>query len=100
MKRRLVMLTGILLAGACSREYVPEAGASGEQIYQAACRECHAPAANGSIFILSSEHANAGYIAAQVKNGSLLMPAFPKLSSDDLLKISTFALEHSDFVKE
>ena len=90
----------MLLVGACSRDYAPEANASGEQIYRAACMECHAPAANGSIFILSGDHANAGYIAAQIKNGSLLMPAFPKLSSDDLLKISSFAMEHSDFAKE
>ena len=90
----------VLLLTACSREYTPEKQATGEQIYQAACHECHKPANNGSIFILKAENANKAYITVKVKLGSLLMPSFPNMKSDDLNKIGDFALEHSVITRE
>ncbi|MDD4914486.1 MAG: cytochrome c [Methylococcales bacterium] len=96
MIARLSALGAALLLAACSRDYAPDDKADGARIYRDACQECHKPAANGSIFILQAEHANTAYIAAKVKNGSGLMPAFPGLKTDALHKISLYALEHSD----
>lgn len=94
MKMPLLIAAALMLA-ACSREYTPADTATGEQIYRAACMECHKPAANGSIYTLKTENASAAYIAAKVHSGSLLMPSFPNLKTDDLAKISTYALENS-----
>jgi mono/diheme cytochrome c family protein len=96
MTRRPPRLTVMLLLTACSRDYAPEQTASGEQIYQKACRECHQPAANGSIFILKAQHSNTAYISEKVYQGSWLMPAFPRFTVNDLRKISLYTLEHSD----
>ncbi|MDD1621760.1 MAG: cytochrome c [Methylococcaceae bacterium] len=83
-----------LLAG-CSREYAPDSQATGEQIFQSACLECHKPATNGSIYTLKARNANVAFIADKVHGGSLLMPSFPNMKADDLTKVSTYALEHS-----
>lgn len=93
---RLLALGPALLLAACSRDYAPDAGTDGAQIYRAACLECHKPAANGSIFILPAAHANVAYIADKIHNGSWLMPAFPGIKAEALHKISVYALEYSD----
>jgi len=100
MNQAFFIFTAVLLLAGCSREYAPDSQATGEQIFQAACLECHKPAANGSIYTLKAKNANAGYIADKVHGGSLLMPSFPKMKADDLTKISTYALEHSAVVQE
>lgn len=100
MSKPLFIPAAVILLAGCSREYAPDSRASGEQIYQAACLECHKPAANGSIYTLKAKNANAAYIAEKVRGGSLLMPAFPNMKTDDLTKISTYALEHSAVAEE
>lgn len=95
MTQSLFIIAGLILLVGCSREYAPDSRATGEQIFQAACLECHKPGANGSIYMLKAKNANTAYISEKVRAGSLLMPSFPKLKADDLLKISTYALEHS-----
>ena len=95
MTAQLLVVAMLIFLEGCSREYSPDSRATGEQIYQAACMECHKPAANGSIYTLKAKNANAAYIAEKVHGGSLLMPSFPNMNTGDLAKISTYALEHS-----
>ncbi len=96
---RLIAVT-LLSLSACSKDYSPAPQASGEQIFAAACAECHKPANNGSLYQLKPEHANLAYISEKIGKGSWLMPAFNRLSADDLLKISTYALEHSEITEK
>ena len=96
MMARLTAWLALLALSACSRQYSPDTRADAAQIYREACLECHKPAANGSIFLLAADQATLAYISAKVRYGSWLMPAFPKLSAADLLKISAYALEYSD----
>ncbi len=100
MTKLLFLFAGLILLAGCSREYVPDSQATGDQIFQAACLECHKPGANGSIFMLKAKNANTAYIAEKVQGGSLMMPSFPNMKADDLLKIGTYALEHSAVVGE
>lgn len=95
MTQALFILTALILLAGCSREYAPDSHATGEQIFQAACVECHKPAANGSIYTLKAKNANAAYIADKIHGGSLLMPSFPNMKAEDLAKISAYAFEHS-----
>ncbi|MGZ4958546.1 MAG: c-type cytochrome [Methylomonas sp.] len=100
MIKSLFLFAGLVLLAACSRPYAPDSQATGEQIFQAACLECHKPGANGSLFMLKAKNATTAYIAEKVQAGSLLMPSFPNMKADDLLKVSTYALEHSAVVEE
>jgi cytochrome c551 len=100
MIQTLFISTALILLAGCSREYAPDSQATGEQIFQVACLECHKPAANGSIYTLKAKNANAAYIGDKVHGGSLLMPSFPNIKADDLAKISAYALEHSAVVEE
>jgi len=84
----------LILLSACSRDYAPDVSASGEEIYQAACSECHQPDANGMIFKIDGKNANPTYVAHKVKSGSLMMPSFPKMKANDLKKLSTYVLTH------
>jgi len=100
MIKLLSIVAASMWLNGCSREYAPDSGASGEQIYRAACMECHKPADNGSIYSLKAKNANIAYITGKVSAGSLLMPSFPNMKADDLAKISTYALEHSAVAEE
>jgi len=100
MIQRLWLVTGLLALVACSRDYHPEPQATGEQIFQAACAECHKPANNGSLFSLTTEKDNLAYLNQKISQGSWLMPAFKQFSSDDLTKISTYVMEHSDLAEQ
>lgn len=97
MRACLFALGGALLLSitGCSRDYAPADTASGEDIYKAACSECHKTNDNGSILQLSKDQSNIEYIAQKVRSGSLLMPSFPNVQTDDLNKIATYMLEHS-----
>jgi len=89
-----------LILSACSRDYTPNADASGADIYAAACRECHPPANNGSIFLLSPAQNNLDVISTKIRYGSWLMPAFPKLNATQLHEISKFVLDNSDSAED
>ncbi len=85
----------MFLLGACSSDYSPTPQATGEEIYQAACQECHQADEQGFIFNINKKNANANYVGYKVKTGSLTMPAFKKLKAEDLKKLSEFVLEKS-----
>ena len=95
MKYCFLIVASIVVLSACSKDYTPDPQASGEQIFQTACAECHKPAPNGSLYQLKPENAHVAYISEKVSKGSWLMPAFNQLSAEDLTKISAYALEHS-----
>lgn len=95
MRKTACCLLGLSLLG-CSNDYVPAPEAQAEHIFNSACLECHKPANNTSIFRLKPENANANYIANKIQKGSFLMPAFSKFSEQDLAKLSTYLLEHSE----
>ncbi|MEY4210079.1 MAG: hypothetical protein RLZ92_458 [Pseudomonadota bacterium] len=100
MTQRLIWMAALLTLAACSRDYSPEPQATGEQIFQAACAECHKPANNGSLFSLTTEKDNLAYLSQKISQGSWLMPGFKQFNSDDLTKISTYVMEHSDLAEQ
>ena len=79
----------------CSKDYTPEANATGEQIYQAACAGCHVKNGQGNIFTFAKANANKAYIAEQIKKGNLRMPKFPNIQGDGLNKLSDYLLSNS-----
>ena len=99
MKKLLLLSAAgslVLLSG-CSRDYTPSAGATGEDIYKAACMECH-EAIEGKenvYYELAAENRNVGFIADKVSSGSLIMPKFPNITGLSLKAISQYALDHS-----
>ena len=70
-------MTALVMAG-CSKtnDYAPAAGASGEDIFKAACAECHKKE-GGKIFELSGDKASASAIAKKVTQGGMIMPSYP-----------------------
>lgn len=98
MKKALLLsATAALALSGCSRDYTPVAGATGEDIFKAACLECHeAIEGQDNIYYeLASDKKNADFIAKKVSSGSLMMPKFPNITGDSLKAISQYALEHS-----
>lgn len=84
----------ILILSGCTSDYTPEPEATGEEIYQAACSECH-QSDDGVLFKLHPKNANEAYIAYKVKSGSLTMPAFKNMKAEDLHKLGEYILAHS-----
>jgi mono/diheme cytochrome c family protein len=98
MNNKLALIGAALLIAGCTRDYMPESGASGEQIFKAACAECHNKAvegAPGKLFTLDSEKATPTYIAHKVHAGSLMMPKFPNVKDQDMRALSAYVLDHS-----
>jgi len=97
--KKLLLLTAAttLLTAGCSRDYTPAAGASGEDIFKAACMECHEAieGRDNMFYELSSDKKNTDFIAKKISSGSLLMPKFPNITGDSLKAVSQYALEHS-----
>ncbi len=93
----LVVAVSTLILTACSNEYTPVAGAKGEEIFKAACMECHeAIEGKDNIYYeLAADRKNLAYIEAKINEGSLMMPKFPNINGDELKKVSQYALDHS-----
>jgi mono/diheme cytochrome c family protein len=93
----LIAVSSIILLAGCSRDYTPTSGASGEDIFKAACLECHqAIAEKETIYYeLSNENHNINFITNKISSGSLLMPKFPHIIGDNLKSVSQYALKHS-----
>lgn len=90
-----VSLLALAVAG-CSKtnNYAPAAGASGADIFKAACLECH-KVENGRIFELSADKANAATIARKITEGGVMMPSFPNLKGEELKAVSQHVVENS-----
>lgn len=99
MMKRTTIITScalsLVLLNACSRDYAPDPKASGEEIYQAACVECHTADDKGVIFHIDPKNANPTYVIHKVKSGSLMMPSFPNIKAEDFKKLTAFVLANS-----
>ncbi len=96
MKKTIFSGAVILIVSACSREYTPPANATGEQIYQQACLECHsADSKTGAYFEIDEKLMTHDYVALRVNRGSLMMPKFPNIKGKQMRVLSKFVLEHS-----
>ena len=92
-----VLSLALVLAG-CSRDYTPQASATGESIFLEACAECHQAkdkAAGNFFFTLDDKNANPTYIAYKVHSGSIIMPKFPNIQGRKMQKLSEYVLDHS-----
>ena len=97
MKYAYMLLPAAALAlSACSKtsEYSPAAGASGADIYKAACSECHAME-DGKIFELSKEMASADAISTKISGGGMMMPSFPDIQGEALSSVAEYVLANS-----
>ncbi len=91
-----IVLSGTALAGCAGKEeYAPEPGASGEQIFQTACAECHQPKEQGNYFELTKDKATAEALAEKITKGGLFMPAFPNITGNSLKAVSDYVLSNS-----
>jgi len=84
------------LATGCSKtsDYSPAAGASGEDIFKAACMECHKDAAP-SIFELKADEATVASIKQRIAEGNMGMPKFPNIQGESLDKLAEYVLANS-----
>ncbi len=75
----LTLAVAALALAGCSKTntYAAAAGASGEDVFKAACAECHKKNDNGKIFELASDKANATFVSKKVTEGGVIMPSFP-----------------------
>jgi cytochrome c551 len=97
--RTVILLLGmVLLLPGCSKTYTPAPNATGQQIFQQACAECHKAEHKetpGMIFILAPEQANVAFIGETLHRRSLLMPEFPNIKDAQLQILSEYVLNHS-----
>lgn len=97
MKKTCLTVSVLALAVVgCSKtnNYAPAAGASGADIFKAACLECH-KIENGRIFELAADKANAATIAKKISEGGVMMSAFPNLKGEELKAVSQYVVENS-----
>lgn len=90
-----ITMAALAMAGcAKTNNYAPAAGASGEDIYKAACAECHKKE-GGKIFELSGDKASAAAIAKKVTEGGMMMPSFPNIKAQELAGLGQYVIENS-----
>lgn len=90
-----ITMAALAMAGcAKTNNYTPAAGASGEDIYKAACAECHKKE-GGKIFELSGDKASAAAIAKKVTEGGMMMPSFPNIKAQELTGLGQYVIENS-----
>ncbi len=97
-KTALSMISTGLLLSACSNDYSPPQETDGQQMFQAACSECHEPLPDQPIdmfYELSQENANIAYVSKKITNGGFTMPKFPNIKGDKLKQLSQYVLDHS-----
>ena len=91
-KMGFIIASSALLA-ACSgtNDYTPATGATGENMYIAACASCH----SGEFFHwkMTPEEANEEYVKKMITEGTMGMPSFPNIKGDQLEALTQFVLE-------
>lgn len=90
----LFFIAGALAACSKTSEYSPDTGATGEEIFAAACAECH-KAEEGHIFELEGDEASPSAIANKINKGGLMMTAFPEIKGESLDKLTQFVLANN-----
>ena len=86
----LIFLTGCTQ----SNDFTPTPEMSGEDIFKAACAECHSPKGD-FVMLLSEGMGDSDLIANQVLSGSMTMPAFPNLQGEPAKKLADYVLANS-----
>ena len=102
MSRHICMWVVVfVLLTACTRsdDFSPTPEMSGEDIFKAACAECHSPK-GAFVMLLSKDMNDADLIANQVLTGSMTMPAFPNLQGEPAKKLADYVLANSKVVEE
>ena len=97
MLKRGLLLSGIaLMLGGCSgsNDFMPTPEMSGEEIFNAACKECHSPK-SGYVMLLSQDMNSTALITNQVLSGSMTMPSFPNLQGEPAQKLAEYVLANS-----
>ncbi|MDH4284752.1 MAG: cytochrome c [Gallionellaceae bacterium] len=91
----IAAMTALAMAG-CSKPntYTPAAGASGADIFKAACLECH-KIENGKIFELAADKATPAAIAKKITEGGAIMASFPNIKGEELKAVSQYVIENS-----
>lgn len=86
----------VVTATGCAKtnDFTPKANASGEDIFNTACFECHDYKAD-PLFVLGKDMATAQAIAEKVSKGSLGMPSFPNIQGEDLQKLAEYVVGKS-----
>ncbi len=93
MVRRISVVVAALLLSGCGGEsdYTPQSGASGADIFTAACQECHGVNGEGKFgFLLSLKVADhpREVLAGKIRNGGPVMPAFPQVDETAALAVA------------
>lgn len=92
--------TALILVGCGGgKDYTPPADASGEQIFTAACSECHKPLSADKAMILSASVANKEAIIKKFQGGSMRMPAFKNIQGDAANRLADYVLANSEVKK-
>ncbi len=93
MKKLLLVVAGVAVLAGCSKtsDYKPEVGASGEDIFKAACASCHEVNDKGNYFDLSKDIS----VKDKIAKGSFSMPAFPYIIGDELESLNEYVLANS-----
>lgn len=87
-----------LAINGCTSDFKPESSASGEQIFQVACAECHQPLDENVpdvLFELHPKNMNVGFVKHKIYTGSIRMPKFPNIKGSKMQSLSTYVLAHS-----
>ena len=95
-----ISLLLIVSLSGCSRsnDFTATPDMSGEDIFKAACVECHSPKM-GHVMLLNKDMNDADLIANQVLTGSLSMPAFPNLQGEPAKKLAEYILANSQVME-
>ena len=92
-----VAAAALSLTGCGGKEdYSPKAGTKPAKMFEQACAHCHGAEGGGKfgfLLALKDNHIPADVIADMVKNGSGIMPAFPKLSDEQRQALAQYASE-------
>ena len=97
MKRSVLMMPVVALAmTGCAdvSDFEAIKGMTGEQVYQAACADCHTRE-SGSYFTLSGELATVEGMSAKIHEGGMVMPSFPGITGAELKALSEYVLANS-----
>ena len=96
-----MVATGLLLLAGCASKYVAPPETSTRQMFLDACARCHVPEdkVRQVWFRLDEEDRDIAVIAKRIREGGVMMPAFPKLTDDQVQALAEYVFKHSKVEK-
>lgn len=97
MNKSILLAAGLACAlSGCSRsnDFTPTPEMSGEDIFKAACTECHQPV-GGHVMEVGAFMKDADLIANKVLQGSMMMPSFPNIQGESAKKLAEYVVNNS-----